>query len=249
MKFSELFKTKKFAFLPYVCLGYPTFEKSLEIVRTLEPYASGFELGIPFSDPVADGPVLQHASHESLQNGFKVSRTFDAIRAIRSSTQKPIAIMTYLNPVLAYGLDRFVADAHTAGADALIVPDAPLEEIAPIQDACAGKLEVPLFVTPTTTAKRAENIAKAAQGFVYGIAITGVTGARESAAIDVESLVAKASGKPLVVGFGVSNALHARAIQDAGAAGFIVGSKIVQTYDEGGLDAVVRLAESLRLKS
>lgn len=253
MKFSTLFETKKFAFLPYVCLGYPTLEKSLEVVRALEQYADGFELGIPFSDPVADGPVLQHASHAALQAGFHVAQTFDAIRAVRRFTQKPVAIMTYLNPVLAYGLERFVADAHQSGADALIVPDAPLDEIAPVMAACAGKLDVPLFVTPTTGPIRARTIAAAAGGFIYGIAVKGVTGARETNAMDmdVRDLVEKTAGssKPLVVGFGVSNAAHVAAVRDAGAAGFIVGSRIVQAFDEGGLGAVRALAESLTLKA
>lgn len=247
MKFSQLLKTKKFVFLPYVCLGYPTLEKSLEIVQALEPYADGFELGIPFSDPVADGPVLQHASHTALQTGFKVTQTFDAIRAVRKYTDKPIAIMTYFNPVLAYGLDRFVADAHAVGADALIIPDAPLEEIGPIQAACAGQLEVPLFISPTTPKERAQRIADKSEGFVYGVAVKGVTGVRQEAEIDARELVEKASGKPVAIGFGVSTAQQAEAIRDAGAAGFIVGSKIAQIYGENGLEDVKELAKSLSL--
>ncbi|MBI5226517.1 tryptophan synthase subunit alpha [Candidatus Micrarchaeota archaeon] len=258
MKFSELFKTKKFAFLPYVCLGYPTLEKSLDLVRALEPYADGFELGIPFSDPVADGPVLQKAAQSALEAGFKVSQTFDAVRVVRRFTQKPIAIMTYLNPVLAHGLQRFVDEAHATGADALIIPDAPMEEIGPVQAACAGKLEVPLFVTPTTPKARAGKIAQSAQGFIYGIAIKGVTGARKETEMDgmgadVKALVEKTSDMgfqiPVVFGFGISNAKHAKAVQNAGAAGFIIGSRIVQAYEEDGLEGVKTWVQSLTLKT
>lgn len=241
MGFEKLFQEKKFVFLPYVCLGYPTVEESVAIVKTLEPYADGFELGIPFSDPVADGPVLQEATQAALKNGFHVADAFNAIQQIRSFTKKPLSVMTYLNPVLAHGLEKFASDAKAAGADALIVPDAPMEEIDALQAACSGKLDVPLFVSPTTPDSRAQKIASKAQGFVYGIAVKGVTGARENASADVQALVSKVPQKPVVIGFGISKPEHVAAVKDAGAAGFIVGSQIVTAYKKSGIEGVKEL--------
>jgi len=249
MKFSSMFSKTPFAFLPYVCLGYPTLEKSLEIVRTLEPFADGFELGIPFSDPVADGPVLQKASETALKNGFKVEQTFDAIRAIRKFTDKPLAVMTYANPVWAMDVERFAKEAANAGADALIVPDVPLEESDVLRNACQDKLELPLFAAPTTTPARLERIIAAAQGFVYVVSVAGVTGARSDLPQEALELAGRLRKKPAVIGFGVSAPEHVQAARNAGARGVIVGSKIVQEYDEGGLDAVQRLAETLCLKA
>ncbi len=246
--FEQLFQKRKFAFIPYVCLGYPTLSESVELVRALEPFADGFELGIPFSDPVADGPVLQKAMQTALENGFRLEQAFDTIRQIRAFTPKPIGILTYVNPVLAFGAEAIAFEAARAGANALMVPDAPLEEIGFVQKACAGKLEVPLFVTPTTPESRAREIASAATGFVYGIAVKGVTGTTESASTDFRALVAKIPEKPVVVGFGISRPEHAQAVKQAGAAGFIVGSQIVRTLDAQGLQGVARLAESLSPK-
>ncbi|MBI4361270.1 tryptophan synthase subunit alpha [Candidatus Micrarchaeota archaeon] len=245
MKFTRLFESKKFVFLPYVCLGYPTLQESIQIVKTLEPFADGFELGIPFSDPVADGPVLQAATQAALKNGFHVTDAFRAIREIRSFTQKPLAVMTYLNPVLAYGLEKFASDAQNAGADAVIVPDSPMEENDSLQAACSGKLEVPLFVSPTTPDSRAAKISEKAQGFVYGIAVKGVTGARENAAKDMQALVGKVKNKPVAIGFGISKAEHVQAVKNSGARGFIVGSQIVKAYNESKLDGVKQFAKSL----
>lgn len=249
MKFSSMFEKTKFAFLPYVCLGYPTLEKSIEIVRTLEPYADGFELGIPFSDPVADGPVLQKASEKALQGGFKVEQAFDAARRIRQFTDKPLAVMTYANPVWAAGVDAFAQHAADAGADALIVPDVPLEESDVLREACNGKLEVPLFAAPTTSAVRLDRIASAAQGFVYVVSVAGVTGARRDLPPEALALAGRIKAKPAVIGFGISTPEHVQTARKAGARGVIVGSRIVQAFDEGGLEAVKRLAESLTIIS
>ncbi|MBI2444799.1 tryptophan synthase subunit alpha [Candidatus Micrarchaeota archaeon] len=249
MKFSAMFEKTPFAFLPYVCLGYPTLDASIDIVRALEPFADGFELGIPFSDPVADGPVLQKASEKALQNGFQVKQAFDAIRSIRQFTQKPLAVMTYANPVWAMGIVRFANEAADAGADALIVPDVPLEESDVLREACHGRLEVPLFAAPTTTPQRLERIVGAAQGFVYVVSVAGVTGARRDVPQEALELAGSIRAKPAVIGFGVSAPEHAKAARQAGARGVIIGSKIVQAYEESGLDGVSALAESLTLIS
>ncbi len=244
-----MFEKTKFAFLPYVCLGYPTLDESIEIVRTLEPYADGFELGIPFSDPVADGPVLQKASEKALQNGFDVGQTFDAVRRIRQFTDKPLAVMTYANPVWAMGLTSFAKETADAGGNALIVPDVPLEESDVLREACAGLLELPLFAAPTTTPERLSRIVNQAEGFVYVVSVAGVTGVRSDLPQGALDLAGHIQAKPAVIGFGVSLPEHVQAAKAAGARGVIVGSRIVQAYGEGGLEAVRRLAESLRLKS
>ncbi|MBI5036280.1 tryptophan synthase subunit alpha [Candidatus Micrarchaeota archaeon] len=237
---------KKFAFLPYVCLGYPSLKESIEIIHALEPYADGFELGIPFSDPVADGPVLQKAMQKALENGFRLNQTFEAIKEIRVFTSKPLAIMSYLNPLLAYGLEEFVFSARAAGASALLVPDAPLEEIGSVKEACSGKLEVPLFISPTTQLSRCAEISDTSEGFVYAIAVKGVTGERVEFSDEVSRLVEKTSGKPVAVGFGISSKEQAEKAREAGAHGVIVGSKIVKVYDEGGLEGVKVFAEGMK---
>ncbi len=244
-----MFEKTPFAFLPYVCLGYPTLDASIDIVRALEPFADGFELGIPFSDPVADGPVLQKASEKALQNGIVVKQAFDGIRRIRTFTQKPLAVMTYANPVWATGIERFANESADAGADALIVPDVPLEESDCLREACLRRLEVPLFAAPTTTPQRLERIVEATQGFVYVVSVAGVTGARRDVPQSALDLAGSIRAKPAVIGFGISAPEHAQAAKAAGARGVIVGSRIVQAFDDGGLQGVNDLAKSLSLKT
>ncbi len=246
MNFTKLFQEKQFAFLPYVCLGYPSLEQSVELCRALEPFADGFELGVPFSEHVADGAVLQKTTQAALDAGFKTEMTFEAVRKIRRFSQKPIALLTYCNPVIAFGEKRFAKKAKEAGVDAIMAPDAPLEEKDFFKDARSEGIETVLFVAPTTPEKRAALIAKSAQGFVYAIAVKGVTGARAGFTENVGQLVSKIPGKPVVVGFGISTPEQVKGAKKAGARGVIVGSALAAAYMEGGKGAAVSLAEKLQ---
>ncbi len=226
------------ALAPYVMLGDPDLPTSLAVARAMiAAGADALELGLPFSDPLADGPVIQAAGQRALTGGFKVPQALEAVAALRAETDCPLALMTYVNPVMQRGYADFVRDAAGAGADGLIVPDLPLEESQGLGELCrADGMDLVLFVAPTSTDRRIEAVARAASGFVYCVSVAGVTGAREDTLARVPATVARVRARcdlPLLVGFGINSPEKASAAA-AVADGVIVASWIVSALAELG---------------
>lgn len=238
------------AFLPYYPIGYPTYDDSLDAIQAMAGVGvDGFEIGIPFSDPLADGPIIQAATQVALRNGITVRRCLDAVRELRArGVAQPMLLMGYLNPLLAYGPDAFARDARAAGADGLIVPDLPPEEADLLAPACAREgLALIFFLAPTSTDARIRQVAGRARGFLYVVSVTGVTGARAALPPGLGDFLARIRAQtdcPRVVGFGISGPEQARAMNGL-AEGFIVGSALVRAGADG-VDAVRDLAARIR---
>jgi tryptophan synthase alpha chain len=237
-KFAALQAEGKKAFVAYVMAGDPDFDTSLELVRGLP--AAGvdiIELGLPFTDPMADGPTIQLAGRRALDAGMTLERTLDMVRRFREGdADTPIVMMGYYNPIYNRGVDRFLADATEAGIDGLIVVDLPPEEddelCIPAQKAGMNFIRL---ATPTTDDKRLPTVLQNTSGFVYYVSITGITGAAAAQAADVGPEVARIKARtdlPVIVGFGIRTPEASRAI--AGVAdGCVVGSAIVAELAEG----------------
>ena len=230
-RFAELKRRDEAALICYVVAGDPSLDDTERIVHAL--YAAGvdaIELGIPFSDPVADGPSIQAAAQRALDRGVTVAKTLDTLHRIRESSEIPVVLMTYYNPVHRYGLDRFAADAKTAGADATILTDLTPEESAPwITAARAQDLDTVFLLAPTSTPERIRVVGELSTGFVYCVSRTGVTGARADVPADLPELVSRARARanaPVCVGFGISEPDHVRRIGGF-ADGVVVGSALV----------------------
>lgn len=238
------------AFLPYYPIGYPSYEDSLDTIEAMaRAGVDGFEIGVPFSDPLADGPVIQAATQVALENGVTVRRCLEAIAELRRrGVTQPMLCMSSLNPLLAYGAAKFVKDAHTAGVDGLIIPDLPPEEIGLFIEPCAtvGMAQV-FLVAPTSNQARIQRVAEVATGFIYLVSVTGVTGVRSELPPDLNDFIQRVrqeTDTPLVVGFGISTPAQASLISRL-TDGFIVGSALVRAGKEG-VGAVRDLAASLR---
>jgi tryptophan synthase alpha chain len=225
------------ALMPYFTLGFPDRKTSLQVVEAIA--ASGadlVELGLPFSDPLADGPTIQHSAQVALQNGATVMDCLEMVRILRRRRlSQPLLLMGYYNPLLAYGPERFVADAGLAGADGLIVPDLPLEEAAGLAAACqkAG-LALVYLVAPTTPDDRLVHIAARSTGFVYIVSLVGVTGARDQINTTLPEFlgrVRRLTDKPLAVGFGISTPEQAARVGKM-ADGVIVGSALIDVVGQ-----------------
>lgn len=237
-KFADLKDQGKKAFVSYVMAGDPDFDTSLEIVRGLP--AAGvdvIELGLPFTDPMADGPTIQLAGQRALEGGMTLKRTLELATAFRKEDDTtPIVLMGYYNPIYSMGVDAFLVAAKAAGIDGLIVVDLPPEEDAELcVPAQAAGLNFIRLATPTTDDKRLPRVVQNTSGFVYYVSITGITGAAEADVGDVSPEVAriqKASGLPVIVGFGVNTPEKSRAIAEV-ADGVVVGSAIVSRIAKG----------------
>jgi tryptophan synthase alpha chain len=225
------------ALIPYAMSGYPNAEAAVEIAAAMvEAGADVLEIGMPFSDPLADGPTIQRAATVALEGGMDVAGSIDTVRQLRArGATVPIVLMGYLNPLLQYGLDRFCADAVAAGAHGLIVADLPHEEAGPLRAACAlTGLELVPLVAPTTSDERIAQLATAGGGFVYCVSVTGVTGARGSLGDDVAAFLdrarAAASPLPTAVGFGISTPEHVRRAAPH-ADGVVFASALIDQLD------------------
>ncbi len=238
------------AFMPYAVLGYPDREAGLEVINILaEAGADLLELGIPFSDPLADGPTIQAATQKSLENGTTVKDCLAMIRELRAQgVDTPALLMGYVNPIMAYGMEQFVADAAAAGADGFIVPDLPPEEAGEFEALCAQhELALVYLLAPTSGQERIKLVAQKSQGFVYLVSLLGVTGARTDLPPDLADFVNRVraeTDKPLAVGFGIGNGAQAQLVGGI-ADGVIVGSALVKRAGES-VEKVRELAEELR---
>ncbi len=228
---------KRAALMPYLMAGFPTIEESRGIGEAcVAAGADVLELGVPYADPLADGPVIHAAATAALEGGATLPAVLDVARAL--APRAPVVLMCYANMVFAPGIDAFVERLADAGACGLIVPDLPLEESTELRDACdaRGLALVPL-VAPTTTPERLAAIGSAARGFLYTVSLVGTTGERESVQEGLAEVIARARAStevPVAVGFGISTPEHARQAADAGADGVIVGTRLVRAAGEGG---------------
>jgi tryptophan synthase alpha chain len=228
-------------FMPYFPLGYPDLETSVDVIESLAKNGADLiEVGLSFSDPLADGPVIQQATQIALERGINIRKSLEAVKEIRSrGVDIPLILMGYYNPMLAYGLEKFIRDAMDAGADGFIIPDLPVEEAGEFTSALVGvdgRPYLPLvqMLAPTTPGERMEIIARKAQGFIYLVSVTGVTGERKSISAGLGDLIARVrehSSVPVCVGFGISTPEQARQV-GALADGVIVGSACVKAIGE-----------------
>jgi tryptophan synthase alpha chain len=224
------------AFIGFTVTGDPDKETCIRAARALiEGGADILELGIPFSDPVADGPTIQKAGERSLAAGTTTDRVFEIVREIRKNTNVPIVFLTYYNTVYHRGIDRFYREAHDAGVDGILIADMPVEESdEACQAASCHDIDPVFLITQTTSEDRIRKIADRARGYLYLVAVLGVTGVRDEVspgAIELLQKVRKHSGLPLALGFGISTPGHAKTCAAAGADGIIVGSAIVSIVE------------------
>ncbi len=215
--------------------GDPDMKTTESMILMLEDCgADVIELGVPFTDPVADGPTIQMAAERALAHGVTLTKIIRSVSSIRQRTDIPIVLMTYYNPVYKYGVHRFVNDAVNAGVDGVIIPDLPPDEAHDFIKASRQKnLDTIFLLAPTSTADRIKRVAKESRGFIYYVSITGITGSRLNIDRTIKQSVNKikaASGKPVCVGFGVSSPSEAKTISSL-ADGVIVGSAIVKTLN------------------
>ena len=255
--FRALSSSGSAAYIPYVCAGDPDMGFTVELVRRLaDAGADIVELGLPFSDPVADGPTIQAAMSRSLASGFTPPKLFETISELRSSgVGRPIVVMTYFNPVLRMGVAEFCARLSSAGGDAVLVVDLPMEESKDLDgEAAAHGLDVVRLVAPNTADERIDDIMKGATGFAYAVSVSGVTGERESLPSSAAGLLRRLDGRsrvPVALGFGISSPEHVRQAVAAGAAAVVEGSALINIYSRihdrnEALDAVGRHAREMK---
>lgn len=234
--FEKAKQTQSAALMPYFTLGFPDIATSLAVVEAIAPYSDLLELGVPFSDPLADGPTIQRSTQIALENGTTTAVCLQTLRQLRErGIQTPVLLMGYYNPILAYGIDRYVQDAAAAGADGFIVPDLPPEEATELQKTAeSAGLALVYFLAPTSNTARIDLVAQQANGFLYLVSLTGVTGARATVQGDLAEFVGRVRQKtavPLAVGFGISTPQQAAEVGRV-ADGVIVGSALVTAVDQ-----------------
>ena len=262
-RIENAFKNKPI-FMPYFPLGYPDLDTSINVIEALAKNGADLiEVGLSFSDPLADGPVIQKATQVALEKGITVKKSLAAVAELRRrAVDIPLVLMGYYNPMLAYGLEKFINDAHEAGADGFIIPDLPMEEAEEFQSMLnAGRVDgddlspsyrkvpegrdLPLIqmLAPTSPTERMESIARNAKGFVYLVSVIGITGARSSISDGLGELITRVrehTSAPVCVGFGIGTPEQARQVS-ALADGVIVGSACVKTI--GGSENPVEAAK------
>lgn len=245
----EVLKANKAAgrgsLIGYFPAGYPTLEASVEAaVAMCKNGVDVLELGVPYSDPVMDGPVIQEATEAALENGFKLKQVFDAVRAIKEQVDTPVLVMTYWNPVVQYGVEKFATDLQQAGGAGLITPDLiPDEGSDWIEIAKAKGLDRVFLAAPTSTETRLKSSCSNSQGFVYAVSTMGITGARDEvdqlARKVVSGVRAADSEQTTAVGIGISTAKQVAEVNEY-ADGAIVGSAFVKAYQQGGVEALTK---------
>ncbi len=253
--FESLRNRSQCALIPFVTAGDPDLETTAEALRVFDRNGADLiELGVPYSDPLADGPVIQAAATRALQKGTRLEQVLEMVQAVSPNLQAPLILFTYYNPILNRGIKKFLQQIASAGVRGLVVPDLPLEEATDlIQSAAALGIEVILLVAPTSSKERIEAIAHSSQGFIYLVSVTGVTGMRSQLQVRVKDLLTQmrsVTDKPIGIGFGISKPEQARQAMDWGADAVIVGSAFVKRLVDGtptqGLQAVEELCRDLK---
>lgn len=253
-QFQLLRDRQQCALIPFVTAGDPDLETTAQALRCLDQAGADLiELGVPYSDPLADGPVIQAAATRALQKGTTLDKVLALIKTVTPDLNAPIILFTYYNPILNRGIDQFFADIAAAGARGLVVPDLPLEEVAAVTESAQNHgIEVILLVAPTSPKERIEAIAQQSQGFIYLVSVTGVTGMRSEIQSRVKELLSELrslTDKPVAVGFGVSQPEQAAQLQSWGADGVVVGSafvkRLAQADPKAGLAALQAFCSTL----
>lgn len=253
--FKSLKSRSQCALIPFITAGDPDLKTTAEALRVLDKSgADMIELGVPYSDPLADGPTIQAAATRALQKGVRWDNVLEMIKDVAPQLKAPLILFIYYNPILNRGIEAFLKEIAEAGAQGLVVPDLPLEEAESLlKPAAAIGIEVILLVAPTSPKERIEAIAHQSQGFIYLVSVTGVTGMRtqiESRVQDILQQMRTVTDKPIGVGFGISEPEQAKQVKDWGADAVIVGSAVVKRLAEGtpaeGLAAIGEFCQSLK---
>ncbi|MDB9525996.1 tryptophan synthase subunit alpha [Oscillatoria sp. CS-180] len=249
-QFQALRDRQQCALIPFVTAGDPDLETTATALRSLDKCGADLiELGVPYSDPLADGPVIQAAATRALQKGTTLDDVLNLVKIVSPDIAAPIILFTYYNPILNRGIDTFFQDIAAAGAKGLVVPDLPLEEVAAVTEAAEKYgIEVILLVAPTSPKERIEAIAQQSRGFIYLVSVTGVTGIRSEIQSRVKELLEELKAitdKPVAVGFGVSQPEQAEQLRSWGADGVVVGSAFVKRLaNSDGPDAGINALEN-----
>jgi tryptophan synthase alpha chain len=230
--FSELSRQKRAALIPFFVIGDPDFDTSLALVKAaVDAGADILELGIPFSDPIADGPTIQKADIRAVRSGMNLRRAMEFIRQVKQYRDIPIGLLMYYNLIGHYGKEAFFRDAHAAGVNSVLVADMTIDDADEVLGSVGDAgLDSVFMVTPNTSPERMRLIAAKTTGFIYTVSVLGVTGSRDTLSDSVQDLIRRLKSLttvPICVGFGISKPEHARAVADAGADGAIIGSRIV----------------------
>ena len=224
------------ALVPFVTAGYPDTESFLENLAAISSVGDVVEIGVPFSDPMADGMTIQRSSHAAIKNGVSLKWIFDQLDTVVGKIEAPLVLMSYINPLIAFGYDKLAARALETGVCAFIVPDLPLEESDDLRTALETKgVGLIQLVTPATPDDRLQRLAKASRGFLYAVTITGITGGSSGPAADLSAYLAKVSEispLPVCAGFGIRDAADVATVGEH-AAGAIVGSALVEVMERG----------------
>lgn len=253
--FNSLRDRRNCALIPFITAGDPDLETTAKALQVLDAAGADIiELGVPYSDPLADGPVIQAAATKALQRGTRLNHVLEMVQSVSPTLRSPIILFTYYNPILNRGIQPFLKQIKDAGVAGLVVPDLPLEEAAGLlKPAAEIGIDVTLLVAPTSSAERIEAIARQSQGFIYLVSVTGVTGMRSGIETRVEDLlqqIRQLTDKPIGVGFGISEPKQAQQVKDWGADAVIVGSAFVKRLADGspeqGLDAINQFCQSLK---
>jgi tryptophan synthase alpha chain len=236
--------------IPYLTAGYPDPETSLALMHSVVAAGADIlELGIPFSDPLADGPTIQRSSFQALQGGMTVAGTLDLLRAFREQHDLPVVLFTYLNPVLRYGVDAFLSDAEGSGGQGLLLTDLPAGADPELEDRItASNLDLIRLLAPTTPLHRIRQVARGGSGFLYYISRTGVTGAQQDLRADLDrevKAVRELVHLPVAVGFGISTPEQAAMVSGL-TEGVVVGSALINAFDQGGVAAAEAFLSGLR---
>ena len=254
-RFQELKRNSQCALIPFITAGDPDLETTAKAIEVLaQEGADLIELGVPYSDPLADGPTIQAAATRALQKGVGLEDVLSIVKQATGKIDVPIVLFTYYNPIYYRGIESFLKQVKEAGVSGLVVPDLPLEEAEVLlEPASKIGIEVTLLVAPTSSQERINAIAAKSQGFIYLVSVTGVTGARSQIATGIKELVAdlrNTTDKPIGVGFGISSPEQARQVKEWGADAVIVGSAIVkrlaQNDSQTGLKAIGEFCKSLK---
>jgi len=248
-RITTVFRNGHIAFMPYVMLGFPDPISCREAIERLADIGADlFELGVPFSDPLADGPVIQAAAQRTLENGITLAECIAIVADLRArGFSTPAVLMSYVNPILAYGLERFATDSAAAGVDGFIVPDLPPEEAGELEAICRQyELALVYLLAPNSPPGRIALVAARSQGFIYLVSVTGVTGARDALPPALPEFVARvraATCKPLALGFGIKSGEQARVVRHL-VDGVIVGSALVELAGRS-MEQMVHLAREI----
>ncbi len=254
-RLKALRQAKQCALIPFITAGDPDLETTAAALKLLDRNGADLiELGVPYSDPLADGPVIQAAATRALQNGTKLEQVLEIVAKVSPEIQAPIILFTYYNPILNRGIKPFLEQIAKVGVKGLVVPDLPLEEADELLEAAARVgIELILLVAPTSSETRIKAISAKSQGFIYLVSVTGVTGMRSQIQSRVKDLLVEMrqiTDKPIGVGFGISTPEQAQQVKEWGADAVIVGSAFVRALETGtpaeGLQAVEKLCQALK---